>query len=48
MSTLKIKFHDKIKKILQIFSNIKRILQGLKNEFELAMINEPSVLEQFW
>ena len=34
MSTHNIQFHDKI-----------RISLGLKNEFELAMVNEPSVFE---
>ena len=27
---------------------IGRILQGLKNEFELAIVNEPSVFELLW
>ena len=44
MSTHNIQFHDKIKKILKyLFSSaIGRISLGLKNEFELAMVNEPS------
>ena len=53
MSTHNIHFHDKIRKMLEIYLNIffifycaiGRISQGLKNEFELAMVNEPSVFE---
>ena len=47
MSTLNIQFHDKMTKFPQIFvllSYWKNFI-GLKNEFELAMANEPSVFE---
>ena len=41
MSTHKIQFHDK-----KISLNICFLeLAGLKTEFELAMVNEPSVVE---
>ena len=47
MSTHNIQFHDKIRKLLKyLFSwATGRVSQGLKNEFELAMVNEPSVFE---
>ena len=47
MSTHNIQFHDEIKKILLFFYfvAIGRTSQGLKNKFELAMVNEPSVFE---
>ena len=47
MSTHNIQFHDKIRKLPEIFvflSYRKNFLR-LKNEFELAMVNEPSVFE---
>ena len=48
MSTHNIQFCDEIKKknpTFFYFVAIGRTSQGLKNEFELAMINEPSVFE---
>ena len=48
MSTHNIQFHDKIRKFPFIFvflRAIRKISLGLKNEFELAMVNEPSVFE---
>ena len=47
MSTHNKQFHDEIENFLNyLFSwAIGRILQGLKNEFELAMVKEPSVFE---
>ena len=48
MSTHNIQFHDKIRKFPQIFvflSYRKKIVPGLKNEFQLDMIKEPSVFE---
>ena len=44
MSTHNIHFHDKIRKFPYLFSlAIGRISYRLKNVFELAVVNEPSV-----
>ena len=43
MSTLNIKFYDKMTKFPQIFVLLEKKSKGLKNEFELAILNEPSV-----
>ena len=43
-----LQFHNEIKKknpTFFYFVAIGRTSQGLKNEFELAMVNEPSVFE---
>ena len=41
-----IQFHDKMRKFPSIFVFFHaRTSWGLKNEFELAMVNEPSVFE---
>ena len=47
MSTHNIQFRDKIRKFLQVFVFLScwKNLVGTKNEFELAMVNEPSVFE---
>ena len=47
MSTHNVQFRDKIRNFPKyLFScAIGRIMCGLKNEFELAMVNEPSVVE---
>ena len=47
MSTHNIQFYDEIKKnpTFFYFVAIGRTSQGLKNEFELAMVNAPSVFE---
>ena len=47
MSTHNIQLHDKIRIFFKyLFSKaIRRISQGLKNEFELAIVNEPSGFE---
>ena len=47
MSTLNIQFHNKIRTVLLIFVSLSylRVSYGLKNEFELAMVNEPSVFK---
>ena len=47
MSTLNIQFQDKIRKFPEIFIflSYRKNFLGLKNEFELAIVNEPSVFE---
>ena len=48
MSTHNNQFHDEIikkKNLLFYFVAIGRTSQGLKNEFELATVNKPSVFE---
>ena len=46
MSTHIIQFHDKIRKFPYIFVFLGyRKKKGLKNEFELAMVDEPSRFE---
>ena len=47
MSTYIIRFHDKIRIFPQIFVflSYRKNFVGTQNEFESAMINEPSILE---
>ena len=47
MSTHNIQFHDKIRKFPKIFVflSCRKNFVGAKNEFELAIVNEPSVFE---
>ena len=48
MSTNNIQFHDEARKkslYTFFFRTIGRISLGLKNEFEIEMVNEPSVFE---
>ena len=47
MSTHNVQFRDKIRNFPKyLFScAIRSISWGLKNEFELVMVNEPSVIE---
>ena len=47
MSPHNIQFHDKIKKNTKIlvFLSYRKNFVGLKNEFEIAVVNEPSVFE---
>ena len=51
MSTHNIQFHDKIRKnplIIRFLELSEEISYGLKNVFELAMVNEPSMFELLW
>ena len=47
MSTHNIQFHHKIRKFPKYFFfwSFRKNFVGTKNEFELAMVNEPSVFE---
>ena len=47
MSTYNAQFHDKIRKIPEIFVflSCRKNFVGTQKEFELAMVNEPSVFE---
>ena len=47
MSTHNIQFHDKIRNCPEVFVFLRcrKNFMGLKNEFELAMVNESSMFE---
>ena len=47
MSTHNIKFHDYLRQFpyIFVFFSYRKNFAGTKNEFELAMVNEPSVFE---
>ena len=47
MSTYIIRFHDKIRIFPQIFVflSYRKNFVGTQNEFESAMVNEPSILQ---
>ena len=47
MNTHNIQFQDKIRKffLVFVFLSCRKNFVGTKNEFELTMVNEPSVFE---